>query len=75
MLVLSRKVGDKIVIDNKITIIVTKISGNRVTMAINAPDDVRVLRGELKEYEVTPAIANHVHVESPAVSEPCNYSI
>lgn len=49
MLVLSRKVGQKLVIDDKITIVVHRVSGNRVRLAIEAPDDVRVLRGELQE--------------------------
>ena len=54
MLVLSRKAGDKLVIDNQITITVTKISGNRVTLGINAPNDVRILRGELQEFGIAP---------------------
>jgi carbon storage regulator CsrA len=48
MLVLSRKTGEKIVIDNRITIVVNRISGNRVTLGIDAPSDVHVLRGELE---------------------------
>lgn len=49
MLVLSRKVGQKLVIDDKITIVVHRVSGNRVRLAIEAPNDVCVLRGELQE--------------------------
>lgn len=49
MLVLSRKVGEKIVIDGGITITITKVSGNRVAIGVSAPEDVRVVRGELKE--------------------------
>ena len=47
MLVLSRKVGQRLVIGDNITVTVTRISGNRVTIGIEAPDDVRILRGEL----------------------------
>ena len=47
MLVLSRKVGEKIQIGNT-TVMVTNIAGNRVTLGITAPPDVLVLRGELK---------------------------
>lgn len=47
MLVLSRKVGERLVIDGSITIIVNRISGNRVQIGIEAPDDVHIMRGEL----------------------------
>lgn len=50
MLVLSRKVGEKLVLDDRIIVTVTRVSGNRVTLGIEAPDDVRVLRGELRPY-------------------------
>ena len=48
MLVLSRKVGQKLVIDNRITIVVNKIVGNRVSLGIEAPDDVHIMRSELQ---------------------------
>jgi carbon storage regulator len=48
MLVLSRKVGEKLVIDGNITIVVSRVAGNRVTIGIDAPDSVRIVRGELK---------------------------
>ncbi|NLX55261.1 MAG: carbon storage regulator [Planctomycetaceae bacterium] len=48
MLVLSRKVGEQIVIGDNITVIVNKISGNRISLGIEAPHDVRIVRGELK---------------------------
>lgn len=47
MLVLSRKVGEKIVIDGNITLEVVKIQGNRITLGIVAPSAVKILRGEL----------------------------
>lgn len=54
MLVLSRKVGEKLVIGGNITVVVSKIAGNRVTLAIEAPQDVRIVRGELAPQEVPP---------------------
>lgn len=48
MLVLSRKVGEKLVIGDNITIVVSRVAGNRVTIGIDAPDSVRIMRGELK---------------------------
>ncbi len=49
MLVLSRKIGEKIHVGNDITIEVRRVAGNRVTLAVEAPREVRILRGELKE--------------------------
>ncbi len=47
MLVLSRKVGEKVVIDGNITVEVVRIQGNRITLGLVAPADVKILRGEL----------------------------
>ncbi|XZE33899.1 carbon storage regulator [Pirellulaceae bacterium SH501] len=49
MLVLSRKVGEKLLIDGNITVEVVKIQGNRISLGINAPSDVKILRGELEQ--------------------------
>ncbi len=51
MLVLSRKEGEKLVIGDNITLVVSKISGNRVTVGIEAPAEVKIVRGELQESE------------------------
>lgn len=54
MLVLSRKEGERIVIGDNITLVVSRVSGNRVTIGIEAPRDVKVVRGELQdEQEIT----------------------
>lgn len=53
MLVLSRKVGEEIIIDGDVRIIVNRISGNRVSLAIEAPNNVRVMRGELQPETTT----------------------
>ena len=57
MLVLSRKAGEEIVIDGNIRIVVNRISGNRVSLAIEAPNDVRVVRGEICEFHDDIAMA------------------
>ena len=49
MLVLSRKAGQKIHIGDDIVVEVRRIAGNRVTIALEAPRDMRILRGELQE--------------------------
>jgi len=47
MLVLSRKIGEKLVIGDNVTVVVSRVAGNRVTLGIEAPTDVRIIRGEL----------------------------
>jgi len=47
MLVLSRKVGERVVIGGNVTVVVSKIAGNRVTLAIEAPAAMRIARTEL----------------------------
>jgi carbon storage regulator len=60
MLVLSRKVGDKLVIDGNITVEVVKIQGNRISLGIVAPSNVKILRGELTEQQAKPKIVELV---------------
>ena len=47
MLVLSRKVGERIHIGKDVFVEVRRVAGNRVTLAVDAPKSVRILRGEL----------------------------
>ena len=47
MLVLTRKQQEKIHIGENITITVVRIKGNTVRVGIEAPRDVRVMRGEV----------------------------
>jgi carbon storage regulator len=47
MLALSRKPGERIVIGNGITLTVVEVRGNRVRLAFDAPEQVRILRAEL----------------------------
>jgi carbon storage regulator len=48
MLVLSRKVGERIHVGDDIVLEIRRIAGNRVTLALDAPRHVRILRGELE---------------------------
>ncbi len=47
MLILARKVGEKIMIGDEITITVVEINRGAVRLGIDAPRDVPVLRQEL----------------------------
>jgi carbon storage regulator CsrA len=51
VLILRRKVGEKIVIGDGITVVVSRVSGGRVTLGIEAPNDVHIVRGELKVFD------------------------
>lgn len=51
MLILRRKVGEKIVIGEGIVVVVTRVSGARVTLGIEAPPAVHIVRGELRDFD------------------------
>jgi carbon storage regulator len=48
MLVLSRKVSEKILIEGNIVVTVLGIQGRRVRLGIEAPSDVGIVRQELQ---------------------------
>ena len=50
MLVLSRKQGEQLQIGDDITITVLEVHHGRIRIGIDAPQDVRVLRRELCEW-------------------------
>lgn len=47
MLVLSRKLNEKIVIDGGIVVTVVRIERNQIRLGIDAPEHVRVFREEI----------------------------
>lgn len=47
MLVLTRKLNEEIVIGDNIKVTVLQVKGNSVRLGIEAPRDVRIVRGEL----------------------------
>lgn len=49
MLVLTRKIGESIVLGGDIVVKVSDISGNRVKLCIDAPKSCRILRAEIAE--------------------------
>ena len=49
MLVLSRKLNDRIIINNDIEIVVVEIRGDKVRLGIEAPKEVPVHRGEVRD--------------------------
>ncbi len=55
MLVLSRKLGEKIVIGENIVVTVVKIDRNQIRIGIEAPQEVPVYREEISPTRVVPA--------------------
>jgi carbon storage regulator len=49
MLVLSRKVGETVVVDNDIRITIVAVYGDKIRLGITAPTSVRVDREEVHE--------------------------
>jgi carbon storage regulator len=59
MLVLSRKVGERILIGDNIAVTVVRITGSGVRIGVEAPSEMAVIRQELKD-----------HMESRTAQEP-----
>ena len=66
MLVLTRKLQQQIKIGEQITVTILKMKGNTVRVGIDAPRDVRVIRGELPKEGAAQEAANH---EAPQILE------
>ena len=49
MLVLSRKVGERILIGDNISVTVVRITGSGVRIGVEAPAEMAVIRHELKD--------------------------
>lgn len=49
MLALTRKIGEKIIIGDNIEVTIVDIKGDNVRVAISAPKEVKIFRGELYE--------------------------
>ena len=64
MLVLSRKEGEQIVLDEDIVVEVIHIKGHRVRLGIEAPRAKRILRKEIAD-RILPPKPSHTSTDSP----------
>lgn len=62
MLILSRKVGERIVLDENILVTVLEVQGKRVRLGIEAPPDVNVRRHELQPLDRATATARRAEL-------------
>jgi carbon storage regulator len=49
MLILSRKIGESIIINNDIKVLVLDVKGHQVKIGVQAPDGVSVNREEIQD--------------------------
>ena len=52
MLVLSRKIGEKILIGENISVTVVRVAPGVVRLGVEAPDNLPIMREELKHKEM-----------------------
>ncbi len=65
MLVLSRKTGEGITLDQNVEIKILAIEGDRVRIGINAPIEMRIYRNELLQETID---LNRAASKTPAIS-------
>ncbi len=76
MLVLSRKVGEQIRIGTEVTVTVVAIKGNRITLGIDAPKQVKIQRAELiVEPEAEAKVFSKAHLIDAAVCDGLGASV
>ncbi len=63
MLILTRRVGETLIIGDNVTVTVLGVKGNQVRIGVNAPKDVTVHREEIYERIKKEKEQNHVSSE------------
>ncbi len=59
MLVLSRKVGESIVVGDQIEVVIFRVAHGRLKIGLRAPKEMRIRRGELLTAEEKELLRNH----------------
>ena len=74
MLVLTRKSQDSIRIGDHIKVTVLRIKGNTVRLGVEAPEDVRIVRGELPHFG-DPSENSGSSIEVATIREPVGLGV
>jgi carbon storage regulator len=70
MLILTRRVGESVVIDDGITLTVLSIKGNQVRIGVNAPKHVTVHREEIHARIRAGLEAGDMPAQPPPATDP-----
>jgi len=66
MLILTRRVGETLMIGDEVTVTVLGVKGNQVRIGVNAPKEVAVHREEIYDRIKREQETSHVSGESPS---------
>ena len=69
MLILTRRVGETVMIGDEVTVTVLGVKGNQVRIGVNAPKDVAVHREEIYERIQREEVGETNEKSSPAEGE------
>ena len=70
MLVLTRKADEQILIGDDIKITLVRVRGNSVRIGIEAPREIRVVRGELEQRESSETDVDLLHEQEEVFAHP-----
>ena len=69
MLILTRRVGETVVIGDDVTVTVLGVKGNQVRLGVNAPKEIAVHREEIFERIQKEQEADRAHVKAVGAAD------